>query len=123
MTEQRGKHISRQITVVKRHWHDGVGIHFVSDLDVVWPVVILICSILDPLEEDVCMLADYLISILPTDLARVRRLLRMLRGLIEGEGIVGDPAPWKHAFKRLKATIDAACRRHYNVDSLELDMP
>ncbi|KAM3179012.1 hypothetical protein ACTXT7_001411 [Hymenolepis weldensis] len=68
----------------------------------------------NPLEEDLCMLADYLISILPTDLARVRRLLRGLLRLMGGEGVVGDGVAWKHALKRLRVTIDAACRRHYD---------
>nr|CDS33235.1 terminal deoxycytidyl transferase rev1 [Hymenolepis microstoma] len=75
----------------------------------------------DPLEEDLCMLADYLISILPTDLARVRCLLRGLLRLIDSELVTGDGLAWKHAFKRLKVTIDAACQRHYDVESLELD--
>ncbi|KAM7543287.1 hypothetical protein Aperf_G00000009228 [Anoplocephala perfoliata] len=75
----------------------------------------------DPLEEDLCMLADYLISILPKDLLRVRCLLRGLRRLIDGEGVTGDVEAWKHAFERLRVTIDAACRRHYDVESLDLD--
>ncbi|VUZ54720.1 unnamed protein product [Hymenolepis diminuta] len=75
----------------------------------------------DPLEEDLCMLADYLISILPTDLARVRCLLRGLLRLMGGDGVAGDGVAWKHAFKRLRVTIDAACRRHYDVESLDLD--
>lgn len=67
------------------------------------------------------MLADYLISILPRDLVRVRCLLRGLRRLIDGEGVAIDSEAWKHAFKRLRVTIDAACRRHYDVGSLDLD--
>ncbi|VUZ54722.1 unnamed protein product [Hymenolepis diminuta] len=67
------------------------------------------------------MLADYLISILPTDLARVRCLLRGLLRLMGGDGVAGDGVAWKHAFKRLRVTIDAACRRHYDVESLDLD--
>lgn len=74
------------------------------------------------------MLADYLISILPTDLARVRILLRSLRRLVEGEGDVagaerrtsGDA--WRLAFRRLRLTIDSACRRHYDADVLEIDL-
>ncbi|VDK31463.1 unnamed protein product [Taenia asiatica] len=82
----------------------------------------------DPLEEDLCMLADYLISILPTDLARVRILLRSLRRLVESErevvgveGRTGGDA-WRLAFNRLRLTIDSACRRHYDADVLEIDL-
>ena len=70
------------------------------------------------------MLADYLIEILPRDLVRVRQILRGLRRLIEGhEGvaIVGEQDEWRLAFKRLKITIDRACRRHYDADVLLLD--
>ncbi|VDO05507.1 unnamed protein product [Rodentolepis nana] len=75
----------------------------------------------DPLEEDLCMLADYLISILQTDLARVRCLLQGLLRLIDSELVAGNGLAWKHAFKRLRVTIDAACQRHYDVESLDLD--
>ncbi|CDS37116.1 terminal deoxycytidyl transferase rev1 [Echinococcus multilocularis] len=78
----------------------------------------------NPLEEDLCMLADYLISILPTDLARVRILLRGLRRLVEAMGFerrTGGDA-WRLAFRRLRLTIDSACRRHYDADVLEIDL-
>ncbi|KAL5960770.1 DNA repair protein Rev1 [Taenia solium] len=82
----------------------------------------------DPLEEDLCMLADYLISILPTDLARVRMLLRSLRRLVASEReVVGVESrtggdAWRLAFNRLRLTIDSACRRHYDADVLEIDL-
>ncbi|VDM32049.1 unnamed protein product [Hydatigera taeniaeformis] len=82
----------------------------------------------DPLEEDLCMLADYLISILPTDLARVRTLLLILRRFIEGEGMVvglenrTSRNAWRLAFRRLRLTINSACRRHYDADVLEIDL-
>uniref|UniRef100_A0A5K3FNT6 DNA repair protein REV1 n=1 Tax=Mesocestoides corti TaxID=53468 RepID=A0A5K3FNT6_MESCO len=81
----------------------------------------------DPLEEDLCMLADYLISILPTDLFRVRKLLRILRRLLDnfvpGRGAEGSKTgslAWCIAFDRLKFTVDRACRLHYGVDALAL---
>ncbi len=80
------------------------------------------------------MLGDYLLSVLPTDLARVRKLLHSLKHLLEaflpeggcGASTAADAATtpgaegWRLAFARLKLTIDRACRLHYGADRLEI---
>uniref|UniRef100_A0A0X3NRB1 DNA repair protein REV1 n=1 Tax=Schistocephalus solidus TaxID=70667 RepID=A0A0X3NRB1_SCHSO len=82
-----------------------------------------------PEEEDVRMLSEYLTSIVPTNLVRVRDILADLQRLLNSLLPVAAPTVarrgsaadlWHTAFARIKAAVDRTCKVHFGANSLSL---
>ncbi|KAL7053688.1 hypothetical protein AAHC03_026900 [Spirometra sp. Aus1] len=78
-----------------------------------------------PGEEDVCMLSEYLASIVPTNLVRVRDILADLQNLLTchlpATATKGSAADlWYTAFARIKAVVDRTCKVHFGANCLSI---
>nr|VZI23447.1 unnamed protein product [Spirometra erinaceieuropaei] len=78
-----------------------------------------------PGEEDVCMLSEYLASIVPTNLVRVRDILADLQNLLTchlpATATKGSAADlWYTAFARIKEVVDRTCKVHFGANCLSI---
>ncbi|TGZ65747.1 hypothetical protein CRM22_005716 [Opisthorchis felineus] len=73
-----------------------------------------------PQLEDICILASYLVELVPSNLERVRLCLVCLDRLITQLGIPDSMRDWRTAYSRIFMTVDYAVEQCYGNSKLKL---